>query len=178
MTELEKWFYKAQEQGHVPCDEPFDPAMIMTGSGGRKWPYWLSVSATTSINAFVASINSTTRKGWSGIVGEDADKNLHELSFLWFDEKIIWVKTGIRRQNFEFPSFDLLRELTMCELDLKLSKFRRGEIAATPASQFQQVCERFCTKYDAHPSHSHAWGATPFCYSWNHTSGWSFERPA
>jgi len=71
-----------------------------------------------------------------------------------------------------------LRELTMCELDLKLSKFRRGEIAATPASQFQQICERFCTKYDAHPSHLHAWGAAPFCYSWNHASGWSFEHPA
>lgn len=73
----------------MSCDEPFDPAMIMTGSGGQKWPYWLSISATTSINAFVASINSTTRKGWSQIVGEGADKNLPGLSFLWFDEKII-----------------------------------------------------------------------------------------
>lgn len=173
VTELEKWFYKAQSEGHLPCDEPFDAAMIMTDGSGRKWPYWLSINATQSINAFIKTADSGNCKGWRGMIGEDADKNLHELSFLWFGDKIIWAKTAIRRQNFDFPAYDLLREITTCELHLRLSKFLRGETNAVKAAQFLPLCEQFCTKYDAHPTHSHTWGTAPFDFSWDSNVGWN-----
>jgi hypothetical protein len=176
VTELEKWFYKAQADGQLPWDEPFDPAMIMHRGDGRRWPYWLSVSATQSINDYVASAGWSNCKGWAGIIGEDAQKNLHELSFLWFDNHVIWSETAIRRQNFEFPTYDLLNGIAVCELYLKLSSFRRGETHDITGAQFQQVCERFCRKYDSHPSHSHCFGSAPFNYSWN-GSGWTFGPP-
>ncbi len=136
VTELEKWFYKAQFEGSVPWDEPFDAAMIMTDGSGRRWPYWLSVSATQSINSFIAATEPKSCKGWQGIIGEDEEKNLHELSFLWFGDRIIWAKTAIRMQNFQFPSYDLLGEIATCELAMRLSKFRRGEAEAITAGQF------------------------------------------
>ena len=52
VSELEKAFYEAQANGQVPYDEPFDPAMFMTGSTGRHFPYWLSAPATQSFHDF------------------------------------------------------------------------------------------------------------------------------
>jgi hypothetical protein len=108
------------------------------------------------------------------MIGEDSEKNLHELSFLWFGDKIIWAKTAIRRQNFEFPAYDLLREITTCELHLRLTKFRCGEAHAITAAQFLPLLKQFCIKYNAYPSHSHTWGTSPFSFSWSHTVGWRF----
>ena len=176
VTELEKSFYSAQQAGSVPWDEPFDAAMIMTTGSGRKWPYWLSVSATRSINAFIASKEDGESKGWAGVVGLDVAQNLHELSFIWFDNRIIWAKTAVKKQNFDFPAFDLLREITTCELDVKLCKFRRGETRAVTAQEFQPEFEGFCRKYDAHPSHSHWRGLVPCNYSWDQKLGWKFGK--
>jgi very-short-patch-repair endonuclease len=173
VTELEKWFDEAQAAGHVPFDEPFDAAMIMQDGKGRKWPYWLSVSATQSLNAFVFDRQKPTQRGWAGIVGTDAENNLLELSYCWFDDRVIWSKTGVRRQNFQFPAYDLLREISICELELKVREHKAGKLQAISGAQMQQICRQFCSRYDAHPSHS-CGGAGPVNYSWSYASGWKF----
>jgi hypothetical protein len=139
VTELEKWFDEAQAAGHVPFDEPFDAAMIMQDGKGRKWPYWLSVSATQSLNAFVFDRQKPTQRGWAGIVGTDAENNLLELSYCWFDDRVIWSKTGVRRQNFQFPAYDLLREISICELELKFVNIKPGSC--------KRLAERRCSKF-------------------------------
>lgn len=97
VTELERWFDKAQAAGQLPYDEPFDPSMIMDDGRGRKWPYWLSASATQSLNEFTKEYSKETPSGWASIIGRDDDENLHELIYCWFGDQAIWSKTAVRR---------------------------------------------------------------------------------
>jgi very-short-patch-repair endonuclease len=172
VVELQKWFEKAQADGHVPYDEPFDPAMIADDGRGRKWPYWLSVSATQSIHSFFRKIDKTTPKGWANILGSDQVGNEHSLSFVWFDDQVIWAKTAVRPQNVDFPSYDLLTEIATCELGIKLSKFRREEISAASISQFKKLHDAFCNKYNARPCHQ--MGGYPFNFKWTLNSKGAF----
>lgn len=161
VTELEKAFHDAQQSGHVPWDEPFDAAMIMDDGKGRKWPYWLSVSATQALKSFTLLDTSEGSGGWANVMGSDAENNLLELSYCWTGDTIIWSKTGVRRQNFEFPAYDLLREISTCELELKVREHRAGRLQATSPARMQQILQEFCARYDARPSHSHSRGTAP-----------------
>lgn len=175
VTELQKRFYEAQKAGHVPWDESFDPAMIYYDGKGKKWPYWLSVSATQRLNNF-ASKGTTEKGGWGNITGRDDKENLHDLSYCWLNDSVIWSKTAVKQQSFPFPSFDLLREISICELDLKVQNYDKGKLQPVSGLQFQKVFEQFCSHYDAHPSHSHACGGSaPFKFSWNPDAGWKFS---
>lgn len=164
VAELQKWFEKAQAEGQVSYDEPFDPAMISDDGRGRKWPYWLSVSTTQSILSFLRKLDNTMPKGRAGILGSDAIGNQHSLSFIWFGDHVIWAKTAVRPQNVDFPSYDLLNEIATCELGINLTKFRRGEISSISIPQFEKVHAEFCSKYKATPSHS--MGGYPFNWTW------------
>jgi very-short-patch-repair endonuclease len=172
VTELGKWFHDAQQAGRVPWDADFDAMMVFDDGKGRKWPYWLSVLATQRLNDFVHK----TRSGWAGITGHDEENNLHELSFIWFDNSVIWSKTAVRHQRFDFPAYDLLREISICEIESKLREYQEGKCQPISGTRFQQVCERFCSRYDAHPSHSCGMGSAPFSYSWNFNEGWKFAQ--
>ena len=169
VTELQKWFEKAQAEGQIPYDEPFDPAMIADDGRGRKWPYWLSVSATQAILSFYRKLDNAMRKGRANLFGRDALGNQHDLSFIWFGDQVIWAKTAVRPQNVEFPSYDLLDEIATCELGIKLAKFRRGEIPSISTSQFERIHAEFCRKFNATPNHT--MGGYPFNCSWTPESG-------
>ena len=154
VAELEKWFDAAQRSGHLPWDEPFDPAMIMSDGKGKSWPYWLSIEATKSINDFVFQGTDLDQSGWAGFIGTDADNHLYDLSYCWKDDRVIWSKTAVKRQNFRFPAYDLLREISVCELNLKIQESCAGTHVTTSAIEFRPILERFCSRYDARPSHS------------------------
>jgi hypothetical protein len=170
VSELGKAFYEAQANGQVPYDEPFDPAMFVTGSTGKGFPYWLSASATQSIHDFFKTLDPTRPKGWTGVIGQDDRGTGCRLSCLYFEDKILWAKTAVRKQDLDFPYYDLLDELDTCELGIRLNKFRKGEIAAATANDFRTIFESFCERYNAHLSHS--MGAFPFHVGWNFKSGW------
>jgi hypothetical protein len=164
VTELQKAFYDAQESGTVPYDEPFDPAFICGVGGESNFPYWLSAPANLSIHAYFKTLNAGVRKGWNGFVGHDKDGTGHRLSCLYFGDHVLWARTAVRRQDLNFPAYDLLDELDTCELGIRLQKFLSGEISPVPLMDFKRVFEGFCQKYNAHPSHSV--GAFPFEVSW------------
>lgn len=175
VTEIEKGFFEAQREGQIPWDEPFDPAMIFDDGKGKKWPYWLSAYATQRLNDFVSK-NASKNSGWTKITGYDKKQNLHCLSFCWFNNSIIWSKTAVKNQSFRFPTFDLLREISTYELDLKVREYQRGKLQPVNGTQFQKLCEQFCTRYDAHPSHSFTCDrSAPFQFSWDLNSGWKFS---
>jgi very-short-patch-repair endonuclease len=172
VTELEKAFYEAQENGGVPMDEPFDPSFLITSTDGQKLnqPYWMSRSATQSFHAFFNTLDRGTPKGWSSVQGRDGDGNGFRLSCLFFGEQMLWVRTAIRKQGLNFSHYDLLDQLDTCELGARLEKFKEGRVQAGTRDQFRSVFERFCDKYNATPSHS--MGAFPFETSWNFSDGW------
>lgn len=170
VKELEKAFYEAQAIGQVPWDEPFDPAFLQPSDSDQRFPYWLSAVATQSFHDFFKTIDPCIPKGWDGIVGKDHAGNGVRLSSLYFGEHILWAKTAVRKQDLDFPHHELLDQVDTCELGIRLKKFRRGEIASCTKEKFRPIFERFCERYNAHPSHS--MGAFPFETSWNPNQGW------
>lgn len=170
VSELEKAFYEAQDAGHVPHDEPFDPAMFTTVSKGKRFPYWLSAPATQSIHSFFKTRDPNEPKGWTGVLGYDSERIGYRLSYLYFGNHILWARTAVRKQQLDFPDYDLLSELDTCELGISLGKFRRGEIGSCSREDFRPIFEGFCARYNAHPSHS--MGSFPFEGTWNQKSGW------
>lgn len=170
VTELEKAFYEAQKDGLVPWDEPFESALFLSSpSSAEKFPYWLSASATQSFHKFFDKLHRDIPKGWSGILGYDKNEASRRLSFLYFGDKILYSTTGIRKQDLQFPEYDLLDELDTCELGLLLEKFERGQIAASSPAEFRPIFDDFCERYNANPSHS--MGAFPFNVHWNFPDG-------
>jgi hypothetical protein len=175
VMELEKAFYREQEAGHIPWDEPFDASFLWVG-GKREYPWHLSLSANGAIRKFLEEFPSRD-KGLQTITATDTNQNLRELAFLWAGDQVIWAKTAVRHQNVEFPAYDLLDHLGTCELHLALSRFQRGDAQATTGPKLQRILQEFCSRYDAHPSHSSDWGGrAPFSFSWNPASGWNFGR--
>jgi hypothetical protein len=170
VTELEKAFNEAQEKGQIPWDEGFDPAFLEPAGAGGRFPYWLSASATQSFHAFFKTLDPAIPKGWNGILGNDKKGNGFRLSCLYFGEHILWATTAVRKQDLEFPEYDLLDQLDTCELGIRLKKFRKGEITSCTTEEFRPVFERFCERYNAHPSHS--MGSFPFERTWDFKNGW------
>jgi len=173
VMELEKAFYREQEAGHIPLDEPFDASFLWVGDR-REYPWHLSLSANNAIRKFLDAFPSRD-KGLQTITATDTNRNLRELAFLWAGDQVIWAKTAVRHQNVEFPAYDLLDHLGTCELHLALSRLQRGDARATTGPQLQKILQDFCSRYDAHPSHSSNWGGrAPISYSWSLASGWNF----
>lgn len=171
VRELEKAFNEAQQEGRIPWDEPFDPAfMDPVGSGGPRFPYWLSASATQSFHNFFDTLDNTTPKGWNGIIGEDRNGGSRRLSCLYFGDNILWSATGVRKQDLDFPDYDLLDQIAGCELGIVLKKYRMREVAASTPADFRPVFERFCEKFNARPSFSS--GQFPFEVSWSPREQW------
>lgn len=165
VTELEKAFYDAQLLGQIPADEPFDALLMDTTTGSTRFPYWLSATATQSFHNFFKTIDPRSPKGWASVVGKGSLGTMHRLSYLYFEDNIIWVNTAIRKQGIDFPDFELLGEIDICELGIKFEKFKKGQVAATTKSEFQKVFQNFCEKYSANLSHS--MGVSPINYSWD-----------
>lgn len=165
VTELERAFYEAQAAGSVPPDEPFDPAMFMSISGKRDFPYWLSADANVAVNRFLTQLDPARPKGWHSFTGHDGDDVQLRLSTLYFDDKVLWTKTAIRRQDLDFPTYDLLNEINGCKLGEVLSRHRAGHWQATSIGEFRRIWDIFRERYQARPSS--AMGAFPVHARWS-----------
>lgn len=174
VTELEKAFNAAQEGGRIPWDEPFDPTFLEPAGSGGRFPYWLGAAATQSFHKFFGTLNRDIPKGLNGVLGQDENGAARRLSCLYFGDQILWTTTGIRKQDLQFPDYDLLDEINTCELGILLKRFRRGLVHASSVDEFRPIFEHFCKGYNAHPSCS--MGAFPFETHWNFTDGWKARQ--
>jgi hypothetical protein len=145
VIQLQDSFYKAQGKGEIPLDEPFDPAAIISDGTGRKWPYWLSANALVQINKFLRNIQGS--KAWVTLVGEDDELKLHSLEYIRVGDQILYVRTSVRSQDAALPQFDMMQEVTHCEMGEKLASFLQQEQQLISIKAFQsmhdQVCQRF-----------------------------------
>lgn len=173
VTELEKAFNAAQEGGHIPWDEPFDPTFLEPAGSGGRFPYWLGAAANQSFHKFFDTLDRRIPKGLNGVLGKDKNGAARRLSCLYFGNQILWTTTGIRKQDLEFPDYDLLDEINTCELGILLKRFRRGAVTASSVEEFRPFFEQFCEHYSAHPSYT--MGAFPFEAHWNLSDGWKMS---
>ncbi|HMU22482.1 MAG TPA: DUF2726 domain-containing protein [Sphingorhabdus sp.] len=168
VTELAKDFETAQANGQIPWDEPFDPACFAS-TGKTSFPYWLSAPATRAIHAFDKQLGADAKFGWASFSGRDADDTAGRLSYLWFNGQVLWAVTAVRRQDLDFPHYDLLSEIDGCELGERLAAYQCGQLRPSSSSEFRRVFDRFRTRYDPHPSHS--MGESPLDFVWDPMSG-------
>ncbi len=169
VCELEKAFCDAQVNGDIPWDEPFDPAFLSPTGSKRCFPYWLSASAIQSFQIFFKTLDRDVLKGQSTIVGQDSNGAILSLACLYFGDQILFAKTGVRKQDMQFPDYDLLDEIVTCELGVLLKRYLDGEISPLTPAEFRPKFEDFCERYNANPSHS--MGAFPFHHHWNLSVG-------
>jgi hypothetical protein len=172
VREIAKAFDEAQRNGQIPWDEPFDPTFVQPGVSAKGFPYWLSQNTIKSIHDFFDKLDRSMPKGWTSICGEDEKGNGFRMSFLYFGDQVLWIQTGMKKQNLDLGLDDLLREMDTCELGLHLKKYREGEISPCAKGKLLPIFQRFCEKYRAQPSFSS--GTHPFHCSWNPTGGWNF----
>lgn len=158
VTELEKIFYDAQEKGHIPLEEPFDPLSLNINGEGCK--FWLSRKDTIKLNKFAEFKPDQPRRGWNTFRGRGENDSIHHLSCLFFEGQVLYVHTSVRRQGLIFPHYDLSSELDICEMGLHLDKFIKGEVPSLTPEQFRPWFERFCEDFSAEPASSR--GPFPF----------------
>ena len=152
VIQLQKSFDEAQEKGQVPFDEPFDPMMIMSDGSGRKWPYWLSATAMVRINKFVRSEQGT--RAWVTLVGEDDDQKLHSLEYVLIGDQVLYVRTSARNQDANIPKFDMIREVTHCEMGEQLASFLQGEQQLMSIKNFQSIHDKVFKQFKMYLSSS------------------------
>jgi hypothetical protein len=145
VIQAQKWFYEAQAKGDVPFDEPFDAAMIIADGSGRQWPYWLSASALGRINKFVRTMEGAG--AWITLLGEDETRTLHSLEYIRVDDHILYVRTSVRSQDADIPQYDIIREVTHCEMGEQLTRFLQGEHQLISIKEFQSIHDQVCKQY-------------------------------
>jgi hypothetical protein len=145
VTELQSAFDDAQAKGQIPYDEAFDPASIASDGTGRSWPYWLSAEANVRINKFIRA--QPGAKAWISLLGHDDRGNAHSFSYLNVDGRFLYVKTAARNQGASIPVYDMLSEVTNCELDEQLAGLQRGDVKLLPLQEFKSIHDRICQRY-------------------------------
>jgi hypothetical protein len=144
VIQLEKSFNEAQNKGEIPFDESFDPLAIISDGSGRGWPYWLSAEALTQINKFIRNRSGTA---WITLIGSDDDRGLHSLEYLRLDDHVLWVRTSVRNQDADINQFQIIREVTHCEMGEQLASLVHRERTLTPIKEFQVIHDAVCQRY-------------------------------
>jgi Protein of unknown function (DUF2726) len=143
VLQMQASFDEAQARGDVPFDEAFDPAMIISDGSSRKWPYWLSADAHARIHNFLRDTRAETQ-GWVTLFGEEEEQRLHCLEYIYFDDQALFVRTSLRNQDANVPQFDMIREVTHCEMGERLMAFFQGDHQLVEINRFKQISDIRC----------------------------------
>lgn len=136
---LELAFDEAQRNGQIPYDEPFDMTFIYsTGtSGGKKWPYWLSLDIQLDLQRLHAA-QKIGQMAPSHHVGIDENGNYRCIAWLVMNsDSVLAVITGMRAQ--QFPAVcksELVSMLAMFDLHEKMQSVFAGRSALVERGKF------------------------------------------
>ena len=91
--------------------------------------------------------------GWFQLlVGKEVNHRLHALEYIRVDDHILYVHTSVRKQDVNINCYELLREVTHCEMGEQLASFLRGEQQLIPIKDFQLKHDQICERYNMNPS--------------------------
>lgn len=117
---IQESFHKAQSEGYIPLDEPFDPAAIMyTSAANTKetFPFWLSRQPRVKIEQLwdKKRILDPYPTYWIGL--DETEQCYAGIAWLWIDKKY-GVRTTLRIKRINFPvihSF-IIKEILIYQL--------------------------------------------------------------
>lgn len=122
-------FDKAQEEGLVPYDEPFDPLFIISQGldGSARWPYQIGLDARLRFQSLQKKkilYDCTT----SGILGHDNKGVIRGAEFIRVDEeKCIYTESAMRNYSFPADIMSLMTELMVATLGDEVSRYCNGQ---------------------------------------------------
>ncbi|GAB6275382.1 MAG: hypothetical protein STSR0004_22490 [Peptococcaceae bacterium] len=150
---LKEEFYKQQEAGNIPYDEPFDPMNIMYDPTKQEhFPFWLSLPILVEIQK-LHEIGKCLDPGPSHIVGMDKEGNYHVIGWIIIDKNSgVLSKMSMISQNFYIPISELLGELIAYEVHTKLMQAIKGEIVLTSVDTLSKEIKVFNTNYQSRGS--------------------------
>jgi hypothetical protein len=147
---LNEGFSKAQEDGHIPWDESFDPAFINLCIGGKKsesFPYWLSLDLQNEIKGLHKSriISDPFASHW---IGTDSQGNYRCLAWLEVvNSYFLIAQTGMRQQQFPVDISDLLSQLSVFDLYEKINFFQKGIKRLYKLDRLKELLLQFKQKF-------------------------------
>ena len=159
--ELQEEFYRLQEIGSLPPDEPFDPFFFMsTTPGEERFPYWFSARSKIRLQKLYQE-GRIFHPCSSGFIGYEPNDVMRGIEFIRVTEtEGVVVRSAMRPQQFPILLSDLLVEILSVQLTEQVVKWLRGDIRATPMSEIYDVAQKMkrgLTLGQAH-SYGHARG--------------------
>jgi len=146
--EMQCGFYEAQESGHIPFDEPFDPFSLMTMRDGKfVHTLWLSQRHIQRMRALHKQglIRDFVSSGW---IGENDNGTMRGIEYIRVTATHgLHVETAMRSQQFPVLFSDLLNEILIIQLMGRIDAYLAGEIALEPLELIDQRIDQVETKY-------------------------------
>jgi hypothetical protein len=141
-------FFKAQENGHIPCDEPFDPAYIIRIPDKKeRFPLWLSLGQRAEIKRLCDS-GKCKDPIPSELIGADEEDNYRAIAFLRINDQVgVCVETGMRSQQFPVVLDEIVSELVINDLYEELMAVLNKKSQAEPLSQIDKKIKIFEKRY-------------------------------
>jgi hypothetical protein len=151
---IEVWFLRdafsmAQMSGHIPQDEIFDPASVLSGGiNKRPWPYWLSIEIQAKIQDLFKDrqVGSSHPSYWIGL--DDLARYRCLMWILIPDQGCCFVETGMHTQLFPVSESDILIQVAMFDLFDQLQDVLRGYHAPYAHAKLDERINYY-TKYFA-----------------------------
>ncbi|GIW42014.1 MAG: hypothetical protein KatS3mg076_2591 [Candidatus Binatia bacterium] len=150
---VEVWFLKAafaeaQQKGEVSWDEPFTPGSIMTLPGRKEpFPLWLSLDARVEIGKLHLA-GKCHDYAPSSAVGMDSANNYRAIAYiLTVPRRGLVAQTGMRSHRFPIPISELLEDIVVLELFLRLKDALVGRQDFASVDVIEERCRTFRSKY-------------------------------
>jgi hypothetical protein len=133
--EMQEEFYRMQERGVLPPDEPFDPFFIMGTPGQESFPYWFSAKPRVRLQRLheQGRIKDPISSGFIGYGPNDVMRGMEYIRVT--DTTGVYVQSAMRPQQFPILLSDLLDEILSVQLAEEVFKWVRGEVGALPMDQ-------------------------------------------
>ena len=150
-------FDEAQAAGHIPLDEPFDPAFVTPAAtlGGRTFPYWLSLNVQVKIEKLYDQ-GRVAQMAPSHWIGADKRGNLRCIAWLFVTEEgCLFIETVMRQHRFPAVCCsDVLAQLAVYDLYDALVPALDGHRQLAPPFELDTRLRFYQTNYEMRTSFS------------------------
>jgi hypothetical protein len=155
---LQEGFHELQEKGHIPLDEIFDPAWVITNSNSMDkkdwWPYQIGIEARLRLQDYHKKglIHDPTP---NGAIGYSKDGVMKGFEFIRVSEDVcVYIESGMRNYKFPILLSDLFDELLIITLEQKVKKYIHDKSGSITLAEAQDKARLFAQNNKLGSCHS------------------------